>query len=336
VEARLPLALKAWPNLQLRNGAILSDPYNLKRGLAVPSSQLAIDWFQDKPEAAAQAAHFQMLTLDHLGLPMLGLWVQGKTFSYAQLLRQNATLFDLAFQATGEARFFEAAAVHKELCGEVDIPQIVPNQTIKIAHLAEEMGVGMIRFIRRDFSAAFALSGYNSGMGSFHKNHVGVVNFGPHRGPLDSLEGFGIDRRCHYKDGGFQDCQWDREVFGGIIRGWTQDFSTHSYFEASLMLSGEALIGRFFADENHPKFQFIFYIRAEEVRVRAQVIKKNSLQKYEGEPAKMVFNGGGDSFQIRVEGVNCVQVIPVGGNDCFFGADFLLVLSGLPTRVEIN
>ncbi len=337
---------------QLPNGAAFADisgnipSENLPKLTA--SAELGLVWAalgllqKDRTlvEASLKLASWQMHTLDHRGAPYHFLWSRGSEENLAELLAWNEKLFSLAEKISGQELFGRASYVQKKLLQGWEISdypaflsslaehKIGSQERFPLTPFAEEATVGMAKFHDRSCSAAFALSGYNSGMGAFQKSEVGVVNFGPQKEPLDDPDGFGIARLCSLREKSFSDCLWEKQPHGALLKGWTKAHFASLWMEATMAyLGGQFKIKVEFQDDRpRDGLWWVFYVRAQKAVVsKGGTVSSYALKGYEGPAAKAVFYGEEESIAIEphFEGAE-MRLIPLAGGQYFWGAEFLL------------
>jgi len=340
---------KIEPHL-LSSGAPLMEYAGQLRGGRIPCPQkgadLGIAWailgqLQQNEElclAALKVANWQLHMLDHRGFPLAGLWTEGSRFSIPELLASNEMLFSIAHQMTRHATFERAAAFQKRhLRGweKPAFPQLLhglmPQERktfrYELSTIAEESVVGIVKFSGHDTTAAFTLSGWNSGMGLYQKNEVGIINFGPQTGGLHDLSSFGIERVCSSH---FQEAVWEREPDGALLKGWTKVFSFPLWVEATAAcLAGQVKIKLSFEGEK-PRhgLNFVFYVRGARAVVDGkEELHVATLDRYIGPATPIVFHGEKETLLLEPYQDGEMEVIPLAGGTHFWGADFLVAFS---------
>lgn len=336
---------------QLPNGAALLDWDGHDRAAQVPDlascAELGSLWvilgiLQDSQElcvAALKLANWLLNLLDSTGFPHLGLWSKGSSNSVPHLLAYQQLLFTLCSRISGEEYFERAAqlqARHFKGWERLELPQklyefIAPKLELKTRYrlnpFAEEMTVGMVKWADRDMSVVCSLSGYNSGMGSFHKKEVAITNFGPQAGVLDDLKGFGIERPCSITEKSFADLKWEKEPGGVLIKGWTKIYAAPLWIFSSMDLSNKQLRINIEFQEDKPRdnLSFVFYLKGQKCVVAGRDhIQAYSLDRYQGVNAPLTLLGECEKIYLESGQPGKMSVIPLAGGDFFWGTDFLL------------
>lgn len=192
-----PLAIESQ---QMPNGASCLDALGYIKGAQLPElaqlAELGSLWMiiggHLKNEALIYAglkvALWQTYTLDHRGLPHFSLWSRAARFHPRILASSNHLLFTLAYRFTSDPGFNQAAQIQKHygwdpvsLAGK--LLTLVPEKIatplkLSFKPFAEEMTVGLMKFMTPQSSMACSLSGWNSGVFSYHKNYAAIVNAG--------------------------------------------------------------------------------------------------------------------------------------------------------------
>lgn len=337
--------------LILPNGAPLIEEKGYLDSGKIPSLALAAEtalvWvilghLQNRDDlclASLKVANWFLHLLDHRGLPLTTLWAEAAGFSTLKLVALFEALFSIAYEMTNLSFFEQAFLLQKRYLNEKERPSFIahlmallpankkvyPYELIKIS---EEATLGMIKFSKKDTTVAFVLTGWNSGMGRIQKKEIGIVNFGPQVGPLDDLSRFGIARKCLKN---FQDLVWEKEPDGVLIKGWTRIYALPYSFEATLAYLAGNLKIKLFLDEIAPKrgLNFVFYIQAKEALIQGKKqLYPGTLERYKGSPFPVVFSKEGETLLLephQEQGV--MEVIPLGGGDEFWGANFLVSFS---------
>lgn len=297
--------------------------------------------------AALKLANWQLNLLDSHGFPHLGLWSIGNGFSAPCLLGYQELLFTLCYQMTGEAYFGQAAELQKKyLKGkEEELPEklyalISPKLPYKCRYqmnpFTEEVTLGIAKWADCEMSSICALSGYNSGMGSFHKKKGALLNFGPHVGSLDDLSGFGIERICSMTEKTFSDLTWEKGRSGFLLKGWTKIFALPLWILSSLTLVNKQLKIEIELQEDKPfeSLFFVFYLKGQKVVINNRIdIQAYSLSRYQGENFPLTLFDEGEKIYIEPEQPGKMRLIPLAGGDFFWGSHFLLAFEiNFPTR----
>ncbi len=253
-------------------------------------------------EAAEKMAAFQQATLDHRNKPIYSLFQQEEGCRFAELEEASRAFFE-------------------ELGAGLEMPyQYVDPELGCVFHRAEEQTVLCLA------------SGCKSGMGVFLVGGGGVLNFGPQLRPLGECAGFGLAGRgrniritanslsyqCrlaapHGRDTGIP---WLKD--SGYSAAWVE--SACAVERDRLSVSCEIEGCRPLSD-----FLFTCFIKADACYVAgSHKLNPRSLDRYQGPPQLLKIEG----INIIPEGgFSAMEVVPLAGDESFWGADFMLSLT---------
>jgi hypothetical protein len=281
-------------------------------------------------------AVWQFHTLDHQGTPHLSLWSRADTFSAKKLTAYNHLLFSLAYRLTKERAFAKVAQMQESdrqsLPGKLlDFVSERYEPAIRLSYrpLSEEMTVGLLKFTTPAWSMACTLSGYNSGMFSYHKKQVAILNSGPQVHPLDDAKLFGIDRSCSLKTRRFFETTWEKTAHHFRFKGWTKIHARPTWMETDYYFQAQKLNLSCFFQEERPLDQLYmtFYCRGDKVTVGGKLtVKKGQITKYEGKSSPLELLADDEAIYLEPDSETEMEVIPLSGGDEFWGADFLIAI----------
>jgi len=335
---------------QMPNGATCLDVLGYIKGAQLPEpsrlAELASLWMilgvvlkkEALVYAGLKAALWQTYTLDHRGLPHFSLWSRAVTFRPSELAFSNHLLFTLAYRLTSDPGFNHAAQIQKQygwdpvsLAGKLLtlIPEKRPTPLrLAFKPFAEEVTVGLMKFITPEWSMACTLSGWNSGLFSYHKHHVAIVNVGPQMAPLDDLEKFGIDRTCSLTSRTFNEITWEKTQYNFRMKGWTKIFAhpvwmqIEAHFEAQKL----KLSCRLQEDRDTENLMLVFYLKEDRLVIGGkEALQGDSLERYQGKAVPLELRAEDEKIFIEPQiGEQEMQSIPLAGGDHFWGAHFLV------------
>lgn len=154
--------------------------------------------------------------------------------------------------------------------------------------------------------AAFVTEGEGMPLGAFVGKDIEIPAFGPQYGSLNRPELFGIDRII-------SDRKWGRVYAQKDV-----------WFEVKSDLArGDLEISFYGCKSENPLF-FVFYIRAEQVVIDQKIYFPKSLDRYMGGLQTVILNRWKTQMSINGNGTSKMQLIPLAGEGCFWGSDFLL------------
>ncbi len=258
-------------------------------------------------EKAKRMAAFQNATLDHHLKPIGSLFRQEVGVAASDLEVANREYFEVIGQ--------KPEVVH----------QFVDERLALVADRGENHTVVCLG------------TGCKSGMGVFLFEDVGVLNYGPQILPEGSGESFGLAGRAtetsfarldegftlkftnkiaspHPRETGFP---WLRDA--GYSRGWIRSELHYTPYE--LMLFAEIEGGRPLTD-----FLFCFFVQAKACVVsKSHKLNPRSLDRYSGPVQSIALKGSQSEMILEAkEGMEQMKVIPLAGDEGYWGADFMI------------
>lgn len=288
-------------------------------------------------EEAKKIALWQLNTLDHTGAPLHVLFAQ-EGVSYAELVDANRFLF--AQVGCGERV--------KSLCSPLDqtkgislLQQSFPlqasmgiDETLLSSISLQEWGIVGRRLEGLTlFSAGW---GCKSGLGAFLTDDAGFLNFGPMLSPLGDFDGFGIagtpevtieetghDYRLRAKTR-----MAKKSALPPYLKGLHYGDASGLYVEGDHHFRNGTLHLelRFDSIESDEIPAWVFLGKGKECVIKGlQRLKPQSLDRYKGPAESAELVGNSNSVLLNPhQGCAHMEVIPLAGEECFFGADFLI------------
>jgi hypothetical protein len=341
-----PLPIKSQ---QMPNGASCLDALGFIKGAQLPEpaqlAELGALWMilgvhlknETLLYAGIKVALWQIHTLDHRGFPHFSLWSRAAAFHPTILAASNHLLFTLAYRLTSDPGFNQAAQIQKHygwnpisLAGK--LLTLVPEKIsapIKLSYkpFAEEMTVGLMKFATQQWSIACSLSGWNSGVCSYHKNYVAIVNSGPQITPLDDLEKFGVDRTCSLTSRSFNEITWEKTAFNFRMKGWTKIFAHPAWMQIEAYYEAQKLTLSCLLQEGRPfdNLAMVFYARCDQLGIGGkETLQAGFLERYQGKSLPLELRAGNEKIFIEPLSDQKMQIIPLAGGEHFWGAHFLI------------
>lgn len=253
-----------------------------------------------------EMAKFQEATLDHHQKPLASLFQQEGALAYHVLEKANRAFFETVDRtSSGNFEFMEYT-------------------------------LGMVAKRSQTATLVCVASGCKSGMGVFLSHDAGIVNYGPQLLPVGECSGFGLSgkgQNIHLQENsphfslsylcrlggpssrptGFLDLQ--DSSYSGLwmdvdIEGDLNGISLRCHMEGG----------------GDKKFLFSFFGKGETCLVaRSHKLKPRSLDRYQGPPQSINFLGEKGGVRIEgLEGAESMEIIPLAGDESFWGADFLV------------
>jgi hypothetical protein len=208
-----------------------------------------------------------------------------------------------------------------------------------------------------DLSLYFTTSGGGSGLGGFTYKSLEVITYAPHLYPLNEAHGFGINTMprnngtfrssvntnersischgiCRLSDVTIQDERAELEDIVNTI-SWNRfrmASPQNTWLDVTQSLKGnlleiDTLLLNF---DKPPDLSFTFFVKAEAVKMDEIVAIPNQLRHFVVEVSSLEILGENCSIRLfqHVDNIPLekysVEVIPLGGNRAFWGADFLI------------
>ncbi len=313
-------------------------------------------------KAAEMLAQWQQNVLDHDFLPFAGLFSQEGDASELSLVSNNFVLFDAV--ARTSARADMACCAEKQLSRLTALmgqsAGVLNGHMLTLGtwfgrhfaavaaadfHLPEAFDdsyLAMAGCRGADSSAVATLYGGGSGMGCMHHGDIQVVNFGPQHLPLGNCLGFGLEGGGRLLAGRVKSVAAAEGVFTieGVARmaarpkamqslaGFRQGDPGGIWIDTRLEFQkGHLCIETAFNGIFEPTdFAFVFFVKAASCLVGGtQVIAPRSFQRYQGAVCPVQLKGCQAVLMLEAGHTSGqMQVIPLGGGQNFWGADFLI------------
>jgi hypothetical protein len=305
-------------------------------------------------------AKWQLNTLNDHFLPFAGLFAQEKDGALNQALVWNYLFFQVAAHVTGERQFetvAQAQCRHLNRLAEQDALTISPLLPLLEKILEKEPVLQEIAFElpeniydpstaligkrAKSYQAVCTLHGGYTGLGYFRIGDAEIVNYGPQYLPLGDCLGFGIEGN-HLSDIGLRKPHLQLKPKGFYLKGCVRlvdqpvenansSFQLSRFrgiwFETEQELSEQQLSIQtsFLGFEGWDSVAFSFFIKAKKCWINSKIqLQPKTFERYEGSVQPILLEGHGNSFRLSAVHSGTMQVIPLGGGDNFWGADFLV------------
>lgn len=332
-----------------------SMPHHIEYGIWLCTLALMTQR-QDLRETALQLVRWHINTLDYHYKPFLGLFVQEEAFDTNQslllyyLLFKGATLLcdDPEIHAvTAKLYVFQSNSSNTDLLWvlferlfekgkavpSLDISHITPSQSIY------DPSTALIGYRSPRGHAVCSLHGNRTGLGTLRFDDVEFVNYGPQYLPLGECQGFGILGNS-LSDQGERTPLMQVYPQGFTMKGCVrlidqpctfQDINEREYTGVWLELEQEFkfpvldLQVRLLSLDGWEGIALSFFVKARCCRIGATQLVPRSFDKYQGKVENLIFEGDKGSCLLKAPHSKAeLQVIPLAGNQSFWGADFLI------------
>lgn len=217
------------------------------------------------------------------------------------------------------------------------------GQSLSLAERVYDPSMALVGFRSHPCHALCTLHGDHTGLGYFRLGDIQVVNYAPQYLPLGDCQGFGIEGN-HFSDHGTRQTsiKEDSQGFGikGCVRLVDQPLEHASPYSAFGAFRGiwMDIEQQFHRETLSLKISLLgfkgwegvvmsFFVKAFYCDIGSQVkLLPQTLQRYEGPVQPVSFKGHQSSLNLISVNLNptSMQVIPLGGGDNFWGADFLV------------
>lgn len=169
-------------------------------------------------------------------------------------------------------------------------------------------------------TSSVSLSGYGTSLATFRSQEVEICAFGPQFYPLTNIDLFGVE--------GIHQAQGIDDLH---ICGWTCCFGQKDVWLQTAVCLENSLWKidlRWAGLSSMKKTYIVFYVKAKSAHIENQVFFSKSLQRYKASAQSVYFNDR--AFMISSSEPRFVELVPLAGERCFWGADFLLAFEMNP------
>lgn len=316
---------------------------------------------QELQQQVLKMARWQLNTLDADGFPLVGLFSQEKNGQIGQHLLWNYLFFYAMSQLYEQEPF---AAIAQAQWGylqnllpsnHLSISPLIPllerliqaqstqlpkvnNQEIQLSDQIFDPTTSLVGYRHPLHHAVCTLHGEHTGLGCFRSADVRVINYGPQYLPLDNCQGFGIEGNS-LSDQGVRKSTIHLHPQGflakGCVRLVDQPGASGSkgkfrgiWLETEQELKDQRLKihVNFLSLNGWEGVIFSFFVKAQQCLLESgQILNPKTFERYEGRVAGISFLGATGKIQLNsFPYTGTMQVIPLEGENSFWGADFLV------------
>ena len=200
------------------------------------------------------------------------------------------------------------------------------------------------------YSVISTLYGNNSGMGSLHIGDVKIVNYAPQCLPLGEFQGFGLEggnRLLAHHLKHIQASEHSFELDGSMrVKACQGDENSSikdsggTWIDARQAFKEGVLDISISSNDNfkNETLAFVFFVKCQTCEIKPEVtIKLKSFDRYQGNADTLFLNGVNSTVTIKSARKDVeMHVIPLGGGDSFWGADFLVAYYLNPSEKEFS
>ncbi|MFT4552118.1 MAG: hypothetical protein ACI9S8_000740 [Chlamydiales bacterium] len=323
--------------------------------------------------SASKAAEWQVNhTIDHRACPTHGLFWKENQASLLDILSANILLFHSVATFCGNSEIEDLVQKQQSF-----LPEKVENEDLSFLAYVSILSfwidslvttpmpqqfsmqtsfcdphVALIGARSEDSHVACTLLGSNTGLGTFCKDELSVINYGPQLLPLGDCKNFGIERTFRPENESNPEAFFEAREDGFILKGsckvamqtgntstahlavpghsgiWMDVSQVYSSGELTLEVSPYGL-------EVNENLAFAFYVKGKSCDINGLKVSPRSLDRYEGTVETIHIRGEHSSIKIEAPSpAHSLQVIPLAGDNHFWSADFLLAYS-IPVEPKV-
>jgi hypothetical protein len=198
--------------------------------------------------------------------------------------------------------------------------------------------IATITYQGENLSGALTLCGMNSSLGTIHIDDVKILTMGFQYFPLSSVENFGQFRPFR-DEKTFDHVKLLMEKKSAFLEGWTRlcknakGSNLWTEMKASFKSDKCHLNFCFHEQQFQEKIAFVFYVQAKSCQIEKRTLIATSLEQYFGALSnRLSFRGKLGALTVQAKGPTLMHIIPLAGNNCFWGANFLLAYEIEPLK----
>lgn len=312
------------------------------------------------------ASHWHLKLFDENGFFPKSLWIKENEFSLSSFNYLHATLFKFSCQVSSFPAFSNALysiklklnSIHQDkvsyfyelfedyLEGLLQGKRLHCNLDLEaLSNEINKVGtLGFGAYSYNDTSLKCTVSGAGTSFASFRKSSIEVVSIGPHYNPLGQMQNFGIYRTPLLKELCFKEVQIKNEPNSFFFSGFARTIDPrndvvspgNTWLHVVCNVKEETVnfelerIDLDIAEE----LNIAFFVKADKAIVDMKYhLSPSSLNRYEGKVCDTLFKTGVDKLSLSTNAKGSMQIIPLAGEDHFWGATFLLALSIHPKEI---
>lgn len=337
--------------------ALPYSPYHAEFG-----TLLSLLAFLTEKEALKQTierlAKWQLNMLDAHYLPFSGLFVQEKHGAFSSLLLWNYLFFKGAAVLLNNKTYEAIAQAQLEQLNQsaekapFPIPPLIPliekiftknkDEEVKLPSLPESIydsSTALIGKRLNHYQTICTLHGGYTGLGCLRGRDTGIVTYGPQYLPLGECVGFGIEGN-QLSDHGLRKSVLKQHAHGFSLKGCVRLVNQPKNVQTSALTQFKGIWieieqewkerqldikTHFLGIDEWKSVAFSFFVNASKGSVETgQALVPKSFNRYAGPAAQVEFEGTDCLTISATGGFHSMEVIPLGGGDSFWGADFLV------------
>lgn len=333
-------------------GEIPLQPYHAELGILW--TLIGIETNSKKFLAAGEKiAKWQLQLTDNNFFPLSGLFTHEVNGNPKEILGWNNCLFHLIGNATNKENYLYAIQGESQQAHPLTTivqswkqfptaktPITPPPRPINSK--CEELGMILHRDPKKTVSAH--LFGARTSIGSYTVDQsLAIVGYGPQYQPLGECAGFGVES-SEYTQNKFPSVSIKVSQKGFNLSGYTKlpgkKIYSHPYSIAGNSSHSECWLDinqeleedrltislELLEYQSTPPLSFLFFVKAEEIKIsKDYALKPNTLDRYVSKIVAIELKTQEKSLSISPNFTNGeMEVIPLAGNENFWGSDFLI------------
>lgn len=306
-------------------------------------------------DAGKKVAQWQLNVLNSDFLPINSLYMHEEKASIQKLLISNYLLFKTAAALTNDTHLAYAAKrqidhlnhYHDFQISEKTvllesltsrIKQQTEQQSFRLDQCIADEELDLVGFRSERDLVLCTGKGGQTGLGYLNFSDVKIANYGPQHSPLGDCSGFGVEECDSLSDMTLSDkgfflkstarispknidlhsfANYRNGIASNIWMNLTQNFIKD---ERRLLISAN-----FNSLDKLKDLAFVFYIIADACHIdKNTVIFPKTFTHYRGVGDSLSFTKGNSNLHIQTQSHLNLEVIPLGGGNSFWGADFLV------------
>jgi len=312
--------------------------------------------------AATKLAEWQSQLFDSDGTALLSLFTLEEDAKIEAVLTWNALLFNGCAQVSSDRKMRALAFIQErnleDLFGKLRM-NIAPLAVVAELYFNEKLPsadrtvwvceekvydqqTGLVGKKTGECTVVFSGNGGRSSLGALHFGSLRIVAYGPQPIPIGNCQGFGFEQpilqkyrqnRLHiqysqeelFLESTAKLC--DREVYQQPNERFRLSKNSNSWLETKQTFNESVLkIETTLLSVAKNPLAFVFYVKGSECEiVDCRLIQAQSLDHYLGIIKPVIIKGNGREIKIEAgSGVSKLELIPLAGDNNFWGADFLV------------
>ncbi|MGR3973257.1 MAG: hypothetical protein QRY72_01575 [Candidatus Rhabdochlamydia sp.] len=285
--------------------------------------------------SGVKLAYFNCQFFDLEGRCHLSFWSHMSSLKIQDLRDWSGLLFKMASYLTQDGEFENKTV---QLLQEQQLPYAFPftlfqfiekEPSFSLKVSIKEKALGIIKFATSDLSIAAHLSGWNSGLFSFHKKKVAILNSGPQVGSYEDLKRFGINRGWQGKKKAFADGVWEKTAYHASLKGWTKLLASTSWiwFDCHVQ-AGNAIFSITLEDRGafEDEISCVLFIQGEDILLGGNFFLRDIPSKiYEGKTVPLEVQAGEERLWIYPQMAPSMRLMALTPQESYGYAQFVLI-----------